>query len=40
MLRCKVALSDAAYSCDPELLAFVVDGCAAEVAAFGTCRRF
>ena len=40
LLRCKVALPDAAYSCDPDFLAFVVEGCAAETAALQTCRTF
>ena len=39
-LHCRVALPAAAYSCDPDLLVFVVEGCAAEVAAFNACRSF
>lgn len=40
MLTCKVALPDAAYSCDPDFLAFVVEGCTAEEVALQTCRSF
>jgi hypothetical protein len=37
VLRCSVKLPDAAYSCDPDLEVFVVDGCTAENNALDTC---
>jgi hypothetical protein len=37
VLRCSVKLPDAAYSCDPDLEVFLVDGCTAENNALDTC---
>jgi hypothetical protein len=35
---CKTELPDAAYSCDPDLLVFVIDGCAPQEQALQLCR--
>lgn len=37
VLRCSVELPDAAYSCDPDIEVFVMDGCEAENNALDTC---
>jgi hypothetical protein len=38
VLRCKSELPKSAYSCDPDLLVFVVGGCVAEENALQICR--
>lgn len=38
VLACKAELPMSAYSCDPDLLVFVVGGCAAQEHALQICR--
>jgi|GEM_PF-3650124 len=40
VLRCSVELPDAAYSCDPDIEVFVMDGCEAENNALDMCSLF
>lgn len=39
-LGCSVTLTNAAYSCDPDIEVFVVTGCNDETDALDTCTRF